>query len=180
MERGPKGIEATWVKLYHVSLIPSKCRYSSTHFVNLEALKNATYPVDIFQFESMVAQQCLSTRTILQKQLVSPYKLVLIVLSYVDFVLHRWVEDCGEVFRAHKDGWAHLIPTQQHQRPVLAEHFFNCACSLMAHQLREAMEASLGNFLSFLSQYQVRSGQSRCFKTYILQPALFVFSAGRE
>ncbi|KAL5473898.1 hypothetical protein EMCRGX_G028462 [Ephydatia muelleri] len=108
-------------------------KYSHIHFVDLEAMKSAAYPMDIMQFEALVAQQCQTTRMILQKQ---------------------WVEDCGQVFRAHKDSWAHLIPTEQHQKPVLAEHFFSCACSLMARQLREAMEASLGNFLSFLSQYK--------------------------
>ena len=53
------------------SLLTKKCRYSSTHFVVLEAMKNAAYPMDIMQFEAMIAQQCQATRAIMQKQLSS-------------------------------------------------------------------------------------------------------------
>lgn len=47
------------------------CRYSHIHFVDLEAMKSAAYPMDIMQFEALVAQQCQTTRMILQKQLSS-------------------------------------------------------------------------------------------------------------
>lgn len=40
-------------------------------------------------------------------------------------------------------------------RPVLAEHFFNAACSLMARQLRECVEQSMDEMLDFLKIYEV-------------------------
>ena len=49
--------------------------------------------------------------------------------------------------------WAHLIPSSPETSAVLAEHYFNCASSLMAKQLREAVENSLANFLTFLRRY---------------------------
>lgn len=67
----------------------------------------------------------------------------------------RWVVECGEVFRAHKSCWAHLIPSAPSQTAVLAEHFFNCACSLMARQLRETVENSLTDLITFLALYKV-------------------------
>ena len=44
-----------------------------------------------------------------------------------------------------------LLPQQS---AVLAEHFFNTAASLMARQLRETVENSLADFVSFLEQFQ--------------------------
>ncbi len=60
------------------------------------------------------------------------------------------------VFREHKSDWAHLIPSSPTESSVLAEHFFNSACSLMARQLREAVEDSLSDFVTFFTQYEVR------------------------
>ena len=71
---------------------------------------------------------------------------------------YSWVSDCGEVFRTHKKDWAHLIPTSADQSAVMAEHFFNCACSLMSRQLRETVEKSLDDFLTFLSLYESGNG----------------------
>ena len=68
--------------------------------------------------------------------------------------MYRWISDCGDLFRTYKDNWAHLIPTTPEASPILAEHFFNCACGLMSRQLREAVEESLKNFLTFLSYYK--------------------------
>ena len=59
------------------------------------------------------------------------------------------------MFRAHRSCWAHLIPTASSQTAVLAEHFFNCACSLMARQLRETVENSLADLVTFLALYKV-------------------------
>lgn len=71
------------------------------------------------------------------------------------FFNFSWVTECGDVFRKHKHSWAHLIPSSHNQKAVLAEHFFSTASSLMARQLREAMESSLDEFISFLQIYQV-------------------------
>ena len=73
-------------------------------------------------------------------------------MTHISF--SRWIKDCGEVFRTFKHTWAHLIPSSLDTNAVLAEHFFNCACSLMARQLRETVENSLQNFLDFLSYYK--------------------------
>ena len=70
-------------------------------------------------------------------------------------VPNRWIPDCGEVFRTHKEKWAHLIPPSSDERPILAEHFFNTACSLMARQLRECIEESINELLAFLTIYKV-------------------------
>ena len=64
------------------------------------------------------------------------------------------MNECGELFRTHKQSWSHLIPTSSDKSAILAEHFFNCACSLMARQLRETVENSLADFVSFLSLYK--------------------------
>lgn len=68
--------------------------------------------------------------------------------------MHRWILNCGQLFRTYKETWSYLIPSSSQTNPVLAEHFFNCACSLMARQLRETIEISLKNFLAFLSKYK--------------------------
>lgn len=59
------------------------------------------------------------------------------------------------VFREYKSCWAHLIPSSSTESSVLAEHFFSTACSLMARLLREAVEKSLTDFVTFLAQYEV-------------------------
>ena len=69
----------------------------------------------------------------------------------------RWVLDCGSVFRMYRDSWCHLIPDEAEERPVLAEHFFNTAASLMARQLRECVTASIDEFIKFLKIYEVSS-----------------------
>ena len=58
------------------------------------------------------------------------------------------------MFRTHKQHWAHLLPSSPDKPAVLAEHFFNAACSLMSRQLRETVEKSLTDFLQFLSHYE--------------------------
>lgn len=68
--------------------------------------------------------------------------------------MHRWVPECGDLFRTHKQKWAHIIPSSPESTAILAEHFFNCACSLMSRQLREAVHNSIQNFLTFLSSYK--------------------------
>ena len=59
------------------------------------------------------------------------------------------------MFRTHRSCWAHLVPSAPSQSAVLAEHFFNCACSLMARQLRDTVENSLTDLVTFLSLYKV-------------------------
>ena len=93
----------------------------------------------------------------------------------------RWVVECGEVFRQQRDSWAHLIPTSPGESAVLAEHFFNCACSLMARQLRETVENSLADFLSFLQLYKGGNDYQGDFQDllFVFQPvSLVVFSLG--
>ena len=68
---------------------------------------------------------------------------------------YRWVPACGQLFRVHKESWSHLIPINPEERAVLAKHFFNTACSLMARQLRECVEASLNEYVGFLELYKV-------------------------
>ena len=63
--------------------------------------------------------------------------------------------DCGGVLREHRDSWSHLIPTEPEERAILAEHYFNTVCSLMARQLRDCVKASIDEFISFLKIYQV-------------------------
>lgn len=77
-----------------------------------------------------------------------------ISLNYLPF-LTRWVLDCGGVLREHRDSWSHLIPTEPEERAILAEHYFNTVCSLMARQLRDCVKASIDEFISFLKIYQV-------------------------
>lgn len=77
-----------------------------------------------------------------------------VVYQCSPFNISSWIADCGDVFRTFKHTWAHLIPTSPDTSAVLAEHFFNCACSLMSRQLRETVENSLQNFLAFLSFYE--------------------------
>lgn len=67
----------------------------------------------------------------------------------------RWVPACGELFRVHKETWSHLIPINPEERAVLAQHFFNTACSLMSRQLRECVEASLNEYVAFLEMFEV-------------------------
>ena len=67
----------------------------------------------------------------------------------------RWVKECGDVFRERKACWAHLIPSDAMQSPVLAEHFFNTAATVMARQLRDTVIVSLNNFVSLLTPYAV-------------------------
>ena len=69
--------------------------------------------------------------------------------------LARWVSECGDVLRAEKASWAHLIPEDSSQSAVLAEHFFNTAATLMARQLRDTVRVSLDNFVSLLAPYAV-------------------------
>ena len=59
------------------------------------------------------------------------------------------------MFRTHHSFWALLIPSAPSQSAVLAEHFFNCACSLMARHLRDTVENSLTDLVTFLSLYKV-------------------------
>lgn len=75
--------------------------------------------------------------------------------AYFSILFYRWILDCGTVFRTYKESWAHLIPSQPEERAILAEHFFNTACSLMARQLRECVQNSFDEFLSFLELYKV-------------------------
>ena len=89
-----------------------------------------------------------------------------------------WVADCGEVFRTFKHVWAHLIPTSPDTSAVLAEHFFNCAASLMARQLRECVENSLNNFLVFLSLYKQGNDYEGTFSDlmFLLSPVRIILS----
>ena len=66
----------------------------------------------------------------------------------------RWISDCGNLFHTYKQCWSGLIPPNPDQTAILAEHFFNCVCGLMARQLRGTVENSLQDFVSFLSLYQ--------------------------
>ena len=68
--------------------------------------------------------------------------------------LTRWISDCGNLFRTYKQCWSGLIPSNPDQTVILAEHFFNCVCGLMARQLRGTVENSLQDFVSFLSLYE--------------------------
>ena len=68
----------------------------------------------------------------------------------------RWVLDCGSILREYRDSWSHLIPNEPEERAILAEHFFNAVCSLMARQLRDCVKASIDEFISFLKIYQVQ------------------------
>ena len=54
----------------------------------------------------------------------------------------------------YKQCWSGLIPSNPDQTAILAEHFFNCVCGLMARQLRGTVENSLQDFVSFFSLYQ--------------------------
>ncbi len=83
------------------------------------------------------------------------YCLLLLFIVYV-VVYNRWIPDCSEVFRTHKDSWSYLIPPSSDDRPILAEHFFNTACSLMAKHLRTCVEESIHEMLSFLNIYKVK------------------------
>ena len=64
------------------------------------------------------------------------------------------MNECGELFRLHKSVWEHLVPSSPDRAPILVEHYFNTACSLMGRHLREAVENSLDEFINFLSLYQ--------------------------
>lgn len=67
----------------------------------------------------------------------------------------RWILECSSVFRMYKDSWSHLIPNETEESPILAEHFFNTAASLMARQLRDCVTASIEEFIAFLKIYEV-------------------------
>ena len=77
----------------------------------------------------------------------------------------RWVSECGDVVRAEKASWAHLIPSHSTHSAVLAEHFFNTAATLMARQLRDTVRVSLDNFVSLLTSYAV-SQEQKCIIIY--------------
>ena len=96
----------------------------------------------------------------------------------------RWVQECGEIFRAHKSSWGYLVPTSPHHSAVLVEHFFNCACSLMAIQIREAVQNSLNDFVEFFQLYEVKKLRLNlhiieCFKLHTLD-VLFYPVIGRQ
>lgn len=130
-------------------------KYSAVHFIDLEALRSASWPMEPAHFEELVQQQCAKARDVLRNQ---------------------WVVECGEVFRQQRDSWAHLIPTSPGESAVLAEHFFNCACSLMARQLRETVENSLADFLSFLQLYKGGNDYQGDFQDllFVFQPVLHI------
>lgn len=112
--------------------------------------------MEVPQFEVMVRSQCTETKNILKTELVThAVAWQRLMIPHCFFLpLFRWIAECGELFRTYKSTWAHLIPTNPDFTPVLAEHFFNCASSLMSRHLRETVENSLKNFLAFLSYYK--------------------------
>ena len=71
----------------------------------------------------------------------------------------------------HKKVWEHLVPASPDRAPILVEHFFNTACSLMARHLREAVENSLEEFITFLSLYKEGNNYEGDF-----QDLMFVFN----
>ena len=68
----------------------------------------------------------------------------------------RWVNECADIFRNDKEAWSHLVPKSTTEPALLAERFFNCACSLMSIMLRQVVEKSLDEFVQFFSLYEVR------------------------
>ncbi|XP_065898705.1 dynein axonemal heavy chain 3-like isoform X2 [Dysidea avara] len=108
-------------------------KYCQVRMVDIVKLRESQLPVDPSEFESLVRKHCDEAREALEKS---------------------WVHDCGELFRMHKSSWGHLVPTNSFQSASLVEHFFNCACSLMAIQIREAVQNSLSDFVRFFQLYE--------------------------
>ena len=71
----------------------------------------------------------------------------------------------------HKGIWDHLVPKSTDRAPILVEHFFNTACSLMARHLRETVEKSLEEFIGFFSHYKEGNDYEGEFKDL-----MFVFN----
>ena len=89
------------------------------------------------------------------------------IYIYICTSLCRWVTECGDIFRSHKQYWAHLIPNTKDKAPILAEHFFSTACSLMARQLRETVMHSLEELIVFLSIYKEGNDYEESFSDFI-------------
>lgn len=47
---------------------PLPLRYSAVHFIDLEALRSASWPMEPAHFEELVQQQCAKARDVLRNQ----------------------------------------------------------------------------------------------------------------
>jgi len=77
----------------------------------------------------------------------------------------------------YKSSWGHLVPTNSFQSATLVEHFFNCACSLMAIQIREVVQNSLSDFVRFFQLYEVRN---TAIQVYCLDQMFYIIALGRK
>ena len=130
------------------------CRYCLVRMVDIVKLRESQLPADPSEFEILVRKHCSDAREAFQNRCGVYYPVCTPTILYAN--CFRWVQECGDIFRAHKSSWGYLVPTSPHHSAVLVEHFFNCACSLMAIHLREAVQNSLNDFVEFFQLYEVK------------------------
>lgn len=119
--------------------------------VDISKLRESELPAEPSEFETLVRKHCGDAREAFQLRYGNSSVSTHPVLYANCF---RWVQECGDIFRTHKSSWGYLVPTNPHQSAVLVEHFFNCACSLMSIQIREAVQNSLNDFVEFFQLYE--------------------------